>query len=109
MIKICKKCNVNKELEAFYFTKTTKDGRSSYCKLCSKLARREYYENNKEKQNTLSRTWEEKHPERTREARIQRDLRNKERRYETKRAWALANPNKIRASILKHRNKVCKI
>lgn len=44
-MKICNKCNLEKELDLFYKDKTKKDGYMNYCKSCKK----KYEEHNKEK------------------------------------------------------------
>jgi len=44
-MKICNKCNLEKELDLFYKDKTKKDGYMNYCKSCKK----KYEEENKEK------------------------------------------------------------
>lgn len=42
MVKLCTTCGVEKELDQFFNSKTTKDGRSYRCKACDTLARKAY-------------------------------------------------------------------
>lgn len=77
-MKICNKCNINKDLIDFYKDKTHKDGLTSNCKLCKnkmnqswRIDNREkdlkdkhnYYIKNKEHFYLLSRKWISKNPE----------------------------------------------
>jgi hypothetical protein len=48
-MKVCKKCDVKKELNEFHKWSKSKDGLKPYCKLCSSIDRKKYRENNKEK------------------------------------------------------------
>lgn len=46
--KICSKCGVKKDINDFYKKNDSKDGCYSYCKKCSSIIRKQYYEKNKE-------------------------------------------------------------
>jgi len=48
-MKVCKKCNIKKELNEFCKRKDTKDGYHRYCKTCQKLENDKFYQDNKEK------------------------------------------------------------
>ena len=47
-MKICRKCNNEKEVSLFNKKKTSKDGLNSSCKECCKKYSQSYYSNNKE-------------------------------------------------------------
>ena len=48
-MKICRKCNIEKELSLYPKDKVCKDGISNVCKECHKLKNKEYHKKNKEK------------------------------------------------------------
>jgi len=50
--KYCPKCKKDLSIEKFSKDKNSKNGFTSYCKECSKLASKEYYYRKKSKQNT---------------------------------------------------------
>ena len=49
MMKICRKCNVEKSLSEYCNNSKKKDGKHYYCKLCSVEVSKQYYKTNKEK------------------------------------------------------------
>lgn len=49
--KKCKKCDIEKDICEFNAHNQTKDGKRSRCKDCTKEEQRQYYKNNKEKEN----------------------------------------------------------
>lgn len=69
MKKRCTKCKEPKELEEFYRHKARRDGRSGWCKVCSKAYKRE----NLEKATAISRKWRKENPEKFRNTRLKRD------------------------------------
>lgn len=60
-MKHCPRCKVVKDLSEFYA-----NGRkaSAYCKGCSKIAQREWYEANKERKADINRAWRSRNVER---------------------------------------------
>ena len=48
-MKICRKCNVEKPLTEYCNNSGEKDGKWYYCKLCSVVKSKQYYQDNKEK------------------------------------------------------------
>jgi hypothetical protein len=58
-MKLCKKCNVNKELEYFSKSKSSKDGLNNWCKECNKEYLRSYYFENKELYSNRSKKYYE--------------------------------------------------
>ena len=65
-MKTCTKCNIVKELTEFYRHKNHKDGRSYNCKVCHQKARKQYYQDNKDKEKQLSALRVKNNPERHR-------------------------------------------
>ena len=47
-MKICRKCNIEKEISLYPKDKVCKDGISNVCKECHKLKNKEYHSKNKE-------------------------------------------------------------
>ncbi len=64
MTKICKKCGVPQDLENFD-KGANKDGRKSWCKICSKEANHARYNKNKEKITKDVNKWQSKNPDKT--------------------------------------------
>ena len=48
-MKICTKCDIEKEFSDFYNNKNTKDGLSTYCKKCQYKLQKEWNDNNEER------------------------------------------------------------
>lgn len=76
MVKVCRKCKVEKEYSEFYKDKYKKDGLCSRCKYCSKEYYetnkervKEYYETNKERVNKYGKKYYEANKERMKEYR----------------------------------------
>ena len=53
--KECSKCEQIKDLTCFSLNKAKKSGYSSECKDCHKIARKKYYEANKDKEIQIER------------------------------------------------------
>ena len=58
-MKICTKCQEEYTIDNFYKDKSKNDGYHTICKICSKVKKKEYYENNKNicKERVLKRYW----------------------------------------------------
>ena len=48
-MKLCKKCNIEKNLNEFHKDKYAKNGYKSFCKICENLRKKEFYIKNKDK------------------------------------------------------------
>ena len=59
-MKTCAKCKLKKSFEEFNKNKTTKDGRQSYCKVCSSNASKKDYRDNNRKDLFVFRAGERK-------------------------------------------------
>lgn len=55
-MKVCPKCDIEKELTEFSLNRSKKDGHSSICKCCHRLIRKKHYDKNKttEKARTVA-------------------------------------------------------
>ena len=70
--KICTKCNTDKMLSEFNKKKDSKDGYSSYCKICKKEIDTEYYTKNKDKICENSRIYLKLNPDKVKQSKIKR-------------------------------------
>ncbi len=120
-VKKCSKCKSYLLLSEFSKNKNMKDGRSHYCKSCSKDARqkwlvnnieaareatRRWYKNNIEKAHSASRKWKKINSEKEKETMKKYVENNKEKVREAQRNWRKNNPDKARLSSLNsvHKN-----
>ena len=131
-MKICIKCGVSQPIENYYFEVGGKTRRGS-CKKCFNENGKKHYESNKEHYLSLMREWRNKHKEELRSYMKKYYLENKEwfnnkgrewrkknfhleqkankrwreenreRKAATNLAWARKNPEKIGASVARHR------
>jgi hypothetical protein len=90
-MKKCSKCKEEKPFEEFYRDKSTKDGRKSFCKECSKR----YYENNKEKVREQHKRWRDNNKEKIIEYQKQYRDNNKEKERERHKRYYENNKEKI--------------
>jgi len=58
-MKYCSNCATTKPLTDFYTNKNKKDGLHCFCKECSKKAKQQWKENNKNKVRDYDRKWQE--------------------------------------------------
>jgi hypothetical protein len=65
--KICKKCNLEKDICEFYIKKISKDGYRNTCKTCDCKASENQYNNNKEYFSNKAKKWRETNEEKTKE------------------------------------------
>jgi hypothetical protein len=59
-VKICKKCNIEKSLNDFHKKSKAKDGYQTWCKICNRESRRDYYSLNSKRELKRNRSWEQK-------------------------------------------------
>ncbi len=57
-MKFCSSCKLTKPLNSFYSNKNKKDGYHCYCKECSKEAKKQWKEANKDKVLAYDRQWQ---------------------------------------------------
>ena len=80
-MKICSRCKESKPLDQFYKHKRAKDGYCSYCIVCDKKAKAEYYLRTREETIARAARWSQENREKTREY---------------KRNWKRKNPDALR-------------
>ena len=83
--KRCTKCGKEKQIDDFYSTKNTHDGKLSSCKDCTKEARKEWGRQNRVQQNRKERERYAKNPEA-----------KKEKRREAYRKWYAKKENRAK-------------
>ena len=66
-MKQCNKCNKHKELSEFYDHKKNKDGKSYTCKPCHNKLRKQYYQQNKDREIKLASEWAKANSDKHRE------------------------------------------
>lgn len=101
--KECTKCKEEKELKLFYKNKNTKDGKSSSCKECQLLQKKEYHINNKELLNKKSKDYYNNNKENELLKRKIYYSNNKERIDSVKKVYNNNNKEKIRKNKREYR------
>jgi vacuolar-type H+-ATPase catalytic subunit A/Vma1 len=106
-MKICKKCNIEKEIIEFYLKSNGKP-RSSYCKECYKIVynrdkenRKEYYQNNKDLYYSKYKEWVKNNKESRKEYSKNYYIKNKER--------IDRQTNECHNKNIIHKREICKI
>ena len=56
-MKVCTKCRSEKPLEDFYNRKNARDGKTSWCKFCHKVRKKQYYDKNSAEINRKHYEW----------------------------------------------------
>jgi len=67
MLKICKKCKIEKEIDDFHLHGQSKDGHRNVCKMCRKVESKVYYDENRKRYNIMSSKWNKNNPLRRKE------------------------------------------
>jgi hypothetical protein len=109
-MKVCSKCNVNKDYSFYSLKKSCKDGYSTVCKECIKNYSKIHYlknkenrikqiktnrENNKEKFNLYAKKWNQKNKEKINEKRRKNRANNLSNINEKEKLYRLINKEKI--------------
>ncbi len=109
-MKLCLKCNIEKDFILFSLNKNKKDGLEIYCKECRKIQHKIYYENNKEdisdksknislekkiKRNEDNKKYRIKNLEKIKEANKKYRQENREKRKEYFKNYYLKNKEQI--------------
>jgi hypothetical protein len=106
-MKLCKICNISKELTDFGVEKKSKDGLRSVCKECRKIeSKQRYIENReyfiqynqltKESRNISKKKWSELNKEKVKVSNKKYVLNNPEKRKESVKIYYLKNKEKIK-------------
>lgn len=122
--KRCSDCKTYKPLDAFPKNRSRKDGLHNTCKECSRIRKKNSYDNDPEKWRKISRDWTDKNSEKKKENDKAYYQANKEtikarsanwranngskpevrkRKNETRNRWRKNNPERVRAEKLKRR------
>lgn len=97
-MKICSKCNKNKELIDFY--------KNSYdCVVCVKIRNRNYYLSNKERSKLNGIKWREANKDKNKESRRQWKINNYEKYKQSREKWAKENQEKIKQKNINYRKR----
>ncbi len=86
-MKKCRECKCEKEKSEYYNQKRYKDGLDPMCKLCRDKTSRQYYLDNKEKQDEYKKNWINENKDRLIETRKAYYQRNKEKYREYYRTY----------------------
>lgn len=97
-MKICKKCNNEKELSLFSKDKANKDGYTTYCKECLKLKSKKYQDENKEKVKDRRKEFYNENKDIILEKAKKYHIRNKDIRNKKNREYTENNKEKIKES-----------
>lgn len=92
--KVCKKCNIEKDVYEFGKLKVSKDGLMYSCKECNNKKCVEYRKNNPQKILEQQKNWRDKNPEVVYKRFKKWRENNREKHNEIKRNWYNKNPEK---------------
>jgi len=104
-MKLCGKCKTEKPFEEFHKCKSHKDGLSSHCKPCKKVADRKYNEENRDVVAAKKKEYNERNKERLAEKKKIYSQNNKELLKEYKRQYYLKNKESISIKQREHYEK----
>lgn len=113
-MKVCTKCNVEKDYSFYYLNKSSKNGYASICKNCRNIQIKEYVLKNKDKKDKYSKEYKEKNKELIKEKnkiyylnnkhKIQEYAKeNKEKIIQYKKLWDKKNKEKTKEYCSKYR------
>ena len=71
-MKTCTKCKFPKELDDFYKSKKTADGRTSWCRLCMKASNQRWHDANVERHRQMNKACYSVHKEQKHQRRMER-------------------------------------
>lgn len=106
--KTCTRCKTEKLLSDFNQQKTSKDGKTSYCKVCVKEVNKPLRDKNKEKYSRQYKEWYKNNKERALQKSKKWKENNKERALQKSKEWRENNKQKIQENY-KYRFSVLKI
>ena len=69
-MKTCSTCSTKQSLESFYKDKKSPSGLRAQCKTCVKLAKRKYFENNRDRELQKLKDWKIKNPDKVKAGNI---------------------------------------
>lgn len=101
-MKICLKCNIEKDLSDFTNNKTKKDGKCVYCRSCYAAINKKWRDNNKEADKKIHDRWGKNNIETIRKNRLRYYYRHKEERNNYSKKYRQKNKDTIRAKNRKY-------
>jgi hypothetical protein len=107
-MKICLKCNIEKDLSDFTNNKTKKDGKCVYCRSCYAAINKKWRDNNKEADKKIHDKWKSNNLDRVRKSRLKSYYNNHEaskkraRKYKKQNQEQLKIKNRIYANTKYH-------
>lgn len=108
-MKTCTKCGQSKDLDDFYNSKKSKDGKRTECKKCESESNKKWHLDNPDKHRERSKKWNQQNPEKVKKSsksRYQKEKINNPDRIKIRQdRWRNGNPEKARESSYKHRLK----
>ncbi len=97
-MKVCAKCNSEKQLSEYYKDSAKKDGLSSYCKPCRIIASTKWHSENTNRAREIRAKWRVSNPDKSRESSAKWIRENPDKRKESIEKWIANNPEKVRAN-----------
>jgi len=94
-MKICLKCNIEKDLSYFTNNKTKKDGKCVYCRSCYAAINKEWRKNNPEKDKKIHDKWGKNNIEAIRKNRLRSYYRHKEKMNKYSREYKKRNKEEL--------------
>lgn len=79
--KLCKKCDLDRDVEAFARDRSRKDGRHPYCKACQKPSQESYAASHREEARQRANAWHKVNGDRTKAYRANPDVKERRRVY----------------------------
>jgi hypothetical protein len=107
-MKICLKCNIEKDLSDFTNNKTKKDGKCVYCRSCYSAINKKWRDNNKDADKKIHDKWKSNNLDRVRKSRLKSYYNNHEvskkraRKYKKQNQEQLKIKNRIYANTKYH-------
>ena len=95
-MKICLKCNIEKDLSDFTNNKTKKDGKCVYCRSCYAAINKKWRDNNKEADKKIHDKWKSNNLDRVRKSRLKSYYNNHEASKKRARKYKKQNQEQLK-------------
>lgn len=100
---LCRRCNFDKEADAFPPNKAYASGHSTWCRECHKQANRDWYKKNKVKHSQKSKAWRAANADASSAIDLRYKHRNRDRLAAINAEWGRQNRDKRRATTAKRK------
>lgn len=108
--KICKNCNIKKNIDMFADNKRGLMGKQSQCKECLAKKAREKYQVNRDSEVERSKKWNKNNASKVAENMRKYRVLKKEQYLKNRKEWQLKNPDKVKIyNARKHAKRRCSI